>query len=111
GQLKSMPMPESIAPSIWHQVVADADRFLVTWGATAAALGWTAPDLFGVHRQKPMARYDAAGLVVLLDGGDIVALTADCAEIRTRSGALQRYRRRPFHGSGQVLLWELPGRV
>jgi hypothetical protein len=32
----------------WQRALADADRFLATWGEQAAVLGWTAADLFGL---------------------------------------------------------------
>src|SRR5262249_55476243 len=104
-KLKLMRVPQSIAPQHWRQVVDDAALFLSYWGAAAASLGWGTLDLFGAHRLRPLARYDAAGLVVVLDGAEVVALTVDCAEIRTRSGALQHYRRRPFNEPGRVALW------
>jgi len=109
-KLKLMRVPQSTAPRYWRQAVTDANRFLSRWGTAAAVLGWSTLDLFGAHRHRPLARYDTSGLVVVLDGAEVVALTADCAEIRTRSGALQRYRRRPCNEPGRVALWELPDR-
>ena len=109
AQLKRMPAPDAILCPYWRQVGIDANRFLATWGATAAALGWTTLDLFGVHRLRPLARLDAAGLVMLLNGAEVVALTPESATIRIHSGALQRCFRRSFAGPGQVALWNLAG--
>jgi hypothetical protein len=50
------------------------------------------------------------GLVLLLRGHEIAALTATEAVIRTRTGAHQTYRRKPadpLHPSERRLVWEL----
>jgi hypothetical protein len=59
------------------------------------ALGWGPHDLFGRDRDRPFARIDRAGLLWLLNGDKLVALTADTATIETRTGARQTYRRKP----------------
>jgi hypothetical protein len=50
------------------------------------------------------------GLVVLLQGDEIAALTATEAVIRTATGTRQRYCRKlrdPLHPSERALIWEL----
>src|SRR4051812_48113733 len=39
--------PDYVEPYRWRQCLDDARRFLPEWGEQAAALGWTADDLFG----------------------------------------------------------------
>jgi hypothetical protein len=90
--------PQLIEPKRWQQALADAQTFLATWGAQAAALGWTACELFGLHpiRDRPIAsyqRYDHTGLVWLLQGHPVVALTAETAAIQTASGGILTYRK------------------
>jgi hypothetical protein len=70
----------------WVQAINDAERFLATWGEQAAALGWTADELFGLDPVAPLQRYDAMGLVWLLQGCPVVALTDLTAAIRMRAG-------------------------
>jgi hypothetical protein len=53
-----------------------------------------------------VARIDQAGLLWLLRGHRLVALTADTAVTETPTGARQTYRRRPSE-PGRVLAWEL----
>lgn len=106
ARLRSMPTPDSIPRGRWQQVVFDATRLLSEWGQQAAALGWSTFDLFGVHRTRPVARYDAMGLVMVLDGSRVAALTDADATIRTRGGAIQTYCR-PFNGPDQVAIWDL----
>ena len=62
-------------------------------GGQAAALGWPAWELFGCHRRAPWGRIQGMGLVLLLRGDEIAALTATEAVIRTATGARQTYRR------------------
>lgn len=92
----------------WEQAVGDGREFLARWGQQADALGWTAHDLFGLHPipERPVAsyrrlsRYDCTGLVWLLQGRHVVALTADTAAIQTESGGILAYRKnnKPAYG-------------
>ena len=92
----------------WVQLVDDIGDFLDSGFATqAAALGWTALDLFGCDDCRPYARIDQAGLLILLHGDRIVALTTDSATIETATGARQTFRKPDSRGRGRVLIWEL----
>jgi hypothetical protein len=73
----------------WHQFVNDAGIFLDQWGREAERLGWMAEELFGLHPYTPMARYDQMGLIWMLKGERVVALTATGARL---SGGLTFYR-------------------
>jgi hypothetical protein len=55
---------------------------------------------------RPFARIDYAGLLWLLAGDKLIALTADTATVETCTGARQTYRRRPGE-PGRVLAWDL----
>jgi hypothetical protein len=65
--------PEHIEVERWQQCIADASRFIATWGDKALALGWSNRDLFGLHKPpaKPhpaysrLSRYDDTGLLWL----------------------------------------------
>jgi hypothetical protein len=93
--------PAYVKPADWRQAVADGRRFLATWGEQAEALGWTAHELFGVHTPsgRPTSSYrrpsiyEHTGLVWLLRGRAVVALTAETAAIQTMSGGVLTYRK------------------
>lgn len=68
------------------KAIADAEAFLATWGAQVEALGWTADDLFGLDPVAAMARYDVMGLIWMLHGQPVVALTEAIAAIRMPTG-------------------------
>jgi hypothetical protein len=70
-----------------------AGRFLGAWGAKAAALGWTAGELFSLDPVAPLARRDRRGAAFFLAGAEVVAVTAEAITIR-KGGALQRACRR-----------------
>jgi hypothetical protein len=109
-RLGSIQQPQGYPERAWRQLLADAERFLDRWGMQAARLGWPAWELFGCHRQAPFGRIQGMGLVLLLRGRELVALTADEAVIRTATGAHQTYRRKPddpLHPTGRCLVWEL----
>ncbi len=93
--------------------MADAERFFGRWGEQAEALGWTAKDLFGLHKppEKPhpsysrLSRYDETGLIWLLRGREIVALTEATAAIQSSTGAIgaiTTYRRHNKPALGPV---------
>lgn len=85
----------------WQLAVEDGRRFLARWGEQAEALGWTATDLFGLHKPpaKPhpnysrLSRYDEIGLIWLLQSRPVLALTEATAAIQNSTGAITIYRR------------------
>jgi len=96
--------PDYVEANRWWQAVEDGRRFLARWGEQAAALGWTSRDLFGLHEppEKPhpsyrrLSRYDQTGLIWLLAGRPVVALTEATAAIQSSTGAISAittYRR------------------
>jgi hypothetical protein len=89
--------PEHVPADRWQQAVQDGRRFLAKWGEQAAALGWTPRDLFGLDQPHPsyrrLSRYDETGLIWLLQGRPVVALTAATAAIENPTGAITVYRR------------------
>jgi hypothetical protein len=84
--------PASIPVDRWQRAVDDGCRFLGQWAEQG--LGWTADDLFGLHPTAPLSRYDRMGLVWLLRGKKVVALTAAAATIRTPTGGMLSFYRR-----------------
>jgi hypothetical protein len=93
--------PAYVEAKRWRQAVEDGRRFLAEWGEKAVALGWTANDLFGLApiptALKPsferLSRYDLTGLVWLLSGRRVIAMTDSTAAIGTASGGNLTYRR------------------
>jgi hypothetical protein len=59
----------------------DVRVFLDAWGVQAARLGWTVDDLFGLDPGAPMSRYDRMGLLWMLKGYRVVALTSSEARL------------------------------
>jgi hypothetical protein len=99
--------PCDVPPMRWLRFIDDCGRFIDdAWAARAEALGWGPLELFGCDREKPFARISQAGLLWLLEGRKLLALTADTAAIVTQSGAkLNFYRRQPE--TGGVPAWKL----
>jgi len=85
--------PDHIDLHDWQLAIEDACRFLAQWGEQAELLGWTARDLFGLAPvlAKPtpsyrrLSRYDLTGLIWLLRGRPVVALTEATAAIQQRT--------------------------
>jgi hypothetical protein len=102
--------PAHIDPADWQQTIADGRKFLAHWGEQAEALGWTARELFGLHpvpehpavNYRRLSRYDETGLIWLLRGRPVVALTATEAAMRCPSGATLMYRRQSKSALGPL---------
>ena len=79
----------------------DGRRLLALWGDQAEALGWTARDRFGLHKPPAqphpsysrLSRYDETGLIWLLQGREVVALTEATATIQNPADVVTTYRR------------------
>jgi hypothetical protein len=92
--------PACVPEDRWHQAIVDAKAFTSKWGAQAQAFGWTERELFGLpdvpDKPRPsyqrLSRYDQTGLVWLLQGRRVVALTKGTAGIETANGTVV-YRR------------------
>jgi hypothetical protein len=96
-----------ISPQRWLCFVDDCGHFLEAgWADRASALGWTPLQLFGADRERPLVRLDHAGLLWLVHGGRVSALSADTAIIETPSGNHLTYRRVAADASSVVLPWE-----
>ena len=93
--------PDLVPIDRWQAAIEDGRRFLARWGNQAEALGWTARELFGLQTPpaKPhpsysrLSRYDETGLIWLLRGREVVALTEATAAIQNPTGAISIYRR------------------
>ena|SRR5438477_193030 len=105
--LCSMTPPAGFSLERWARIVDAAGIFLDRWASEAITCGWSDLDVFGCDRDRPDARFDAMGLVLLLDRARIVSLDSAGADLAVQPGdARQRYRRRPLP-PGTVSLWDL----
>jgi hypothetical protein len=104
-----MKPPALVPVERWRQCVQDGSKFLARWGSQAEALDWDSRDLFGLHapptnphpNYNRLSRYDSTGLIWLLQGRRVTALTEATAAIRNpHTGAITTYRRfnKPAYG-------------
>lgn len=75
--LDSSHPPAEIAPDLWPMVLADALWIARIHGEAAAALGWSASDLFGIGPEP-----GNGGLADRLDGARRLAFTSSVAHWR-----------------------------
>ncbi len=95
------PHTDYVDAADWLQASEDGRRFIAHWGEQAEALGWGPADLFGLHTppEKPApsyrrsSRYDETGLIWLLHGRPVIALTETVATILAPSGVKLSYQR------------------
>jgi hypothetical protein len=99
--------PRGMPPKRWQRFLDDIGLFLDSpFCGIAVALGWEPHDLFGCDRDRPFACIDQAGLLWLLNGDKLVALSENTATIETSNSVRHTYRLRPME-TGRVLVWEL----
>jgi hypothetical protein len=93
--------PEYVPPERWQRAVTDSRLFLGRWGRQAEALNWTSGDLFGLHEPPTnphasynrLSRLDATGLLWVLNGRRVTALSSTVAATGTSSGGILKYRK------------------
>jgi hypothetical protein len=100
--------PLMVSPERWATFCDDSRIFLASDYALAAAqLGWSTVEVFGVHPEKPVERFDHAGLVWLLNGSHVVTLSASGAGTKSPAGAMLSVYRRHSIPAGAVPAWLL----
>lgn len=107
ARMLSMPCPSGFFPDQWQTVLDATGRFMDEWANKAAALGWTAAEVFGAYPLAPLADHSRRGLVFYLKPGErIAAISAEVAIFENARGVRQtRYRERI--ASGGVPAWNL----
>jgi hypothetical protein len=94
------PPCEGFRSGEWEGVHRAVSHFMDHCAVEAAARGWTALDLFGVHYLAGAAAVDGCGALMLPGGGVVTSVSADALAF----GHLV-YRKRPMPQS--VLVWNL----
>ena len=106
--LTTMPPAEGYTAGAWAALVDDAARFLDRHGATAAQLGWSVLDCFGIDPERPATGDAAAGLVPMLRGEWAVdAIHRDRAELVKRATGARQSFYRPTAPNGARPAWNL----
>ena len=96
-------------PQRWLHFIDDCGRFLDDgWALVRSSWGGGHSTCFGCDRFKPFAYINRAGLLWLLNGRKLLALSADAAAIATASGGYLKYWR-CMREPGGMLAWELSG--
>ena len=91
--LQTMTRPDQFDPDEWDTLINDAGLFLDQWAPQATDLGWQTHEIFGLCINGNRRRLDCMGLIPLLKGRPVVALTDSFAEYRTATGAILRFYR------------------
>ena len=104
--LCSMSQPVGFTSERWRRIVDAAGAFLDRWAAEAIACGWSDLDVFGCDPDRPVARFDCMGLLMLLDRCEIVGIDEGGADLVAGPEARLRYRRRPLPAA-TISLWQL----
>ena len=109
-RIEALPEPTDRRLSNVRRIALD--HLAQPWTHQAAKFGWTAAELFGLHRAAADVRVDAMGLVSSLALSklrpplQVVDITSVAATVSTRSGAvLTHFRLRPNLGPP---VWEHP---
>ncbi len=105
--LSLMPVPTGFSPERWFRIVEAAGVFIDRFAGVAIECGWSDLDVFGCDPDRPDARFDCMGLVMLLERMEVVGIDPEGADlIATAGGAKLRFRRRPLP-QNTISLWDL----
>ena len=96
------PPCEGFRSGEWEDIHRTVSHFMDHCAAEAAARGWSALDLFGVHRAAGAAAVDNCGALMLPGGGVVTSVSADALAF----GHLV-YRKRVMPQA--VLVWDFKG--
>ncbi len=107
ADLLALPRPASCPEARWNVLREDAYHFLRGHAAQAHALDWTEYDLFGVHPERPWARFDCMGLVPVLDSARVTALSDTAVVIEKPNGSRVTFHRRGQVADETCLVWSL----
>jgi hypothetical protein len=88
--------PPNVPEQRWQQAINDAGLFLDRWGHEAERFGWRPDELFGLHAEAPMCRYDCMGLIWILRGRTVKDLGVDFATLSNSN----KFYRKPIAGQG-----------
>ena len=99
--------PCDVPPARWLRFNDDCGLFIDEWARKADRLGWTPVALFGCDLNKPYLRIDRAGLLWLVNGRRIAALSSDSAAIETKSGNRLTFRRSHHSEAEAVVPWDV----
>lgn len=99
ARLNTMPRPNDIPTAQWLLIVKAGGVFAAKWAEKAHHLGWTTPEIFGVHAEGPTVRYGCQGLVYSMadNNSTLVEMDGSKAVFRTANGARQVKRRDYFN--------------
>jgi hypothetical protein len=79
--LSSMCAPAGFSPERWSRIVDAAGVFIDRYAGVAIECGWSDLDVFGCDPDRPDARFDCMGLVLLLDRCEIIGIDEEGADL------------------------------
>ena len=92
-RLQRMRPLAGFTPRRWRLVQLGCASLLRSHGHSLLQLGWSAEDAFGVHPDALGAAVRCYGLGLLLQDGDVMAMSETSASIRCGDGSRQTYMR------------------
>lgn len=106
-----MPRPASLSAASWQRVIDHAGRMLDSPSIlrNLVRYGWELEDVFSVHPYAPESRQDAKGLLMLMQGAEVVSVINEQAiGLRHEAGGAMLYYRKPLSRTpGRVMIWEM----
>jgi hypothetical protein len=106
GALRPTSSPcRYLGAAAWANIHEACTDFIERFGAEVVRLGWTAPQLFGVHPQHGTLRIDWCG-VMITGGNKAIGIEPD----RIMFGNVSDYRNTPGAPTG-IPIWEFAARA
>jgi hypothetical protein len=98
--------PKGFSDKFWTGLCFNTEK-ITPHLTTLIQCGWTLKNIFGCHPTHPSQRYECMGLLLLLEDNTIHEVTEGSITLKTRTGAIQTYRRHVTPLPDQITLMEL----
>ncbi|MFZ4762259.1 MAG: hypothetical protein ACOYK8_05560 [Alphaproteobacteria bacterium] len=109
ARVNVMMKPACFTAQEWQRLIDVAGHLLDEWVHELIAHGWQVADIFACHQIAPKARYDYAGLLLLMvsEKKKVVGVDSQKLAIACRDGVIQNFRKRDIPNNS-IMLWLLP---
>jgi hypothetical protein len=103
--LVDTPPPKGVSSGDWSKAIQMAVDFCNRFGLCALSCGWTEEQLFGLHPDAPLSRFDGMGVAFLGTDAVVVDVEPSAIKFRNTNGLFSRAKPPP---NPQKAAWHGP---
>jgi hypothetical protein len=108
ARLCLMSRPRHIVERRWSRIIDATGRLLDRWMTELSFFGWQLYEVFGMPPQRSADCFNGHGFLHLLGDSEVVQIASAHAVLANDSEGIRFHWKRPSHGPGWCLVWDLP---